>query len=205
MVSGSGSVVVVGAVVLRWLGGQNGVELALRIGQHFGCSFDLLCGAEPPDLADLADDFGDIGDLLTTRVAQPANGWFAFMSLLRLCVDDGVEFALVDNARFRADPDDVLSQLFQAWGLPYDDAVTSWTDLESIRPRIVMSDLAAGPEYDWYYARTLGSTDGIVRTDRPLVPLERFPDVLRGETDGHLTIDQAVAWYEMLLARPEVL
>jgi hypothetical protein len=151
------------------------------------------------------DDFSEIEDLLTTRVAQPANGWFAFMSLLRLCVDDGVEFALVDNARFRADPDDVLSQLLRAWGLPYDAALTSWTDLESIRPRIVMSDLAAGPEYDWYYARTLGSSDGIVRTDRPPVPLERFPDILRGEADGHLTIDQAVAWYEQLLAMPEVL
>ena len=68
MVSGSGSVVDVGAVVLRWLGGQNGVELALRIGQHLGGPFDLLCGAEPPDLADLSDEFGD----MAAEVASPA-------------------------------------------------------------------------------------------------------------------------------------
>ena len=79
------------------------------------------------------------------------------------------------------------------------------TDLEAIRPRIVMSDLAAGSEYDWYYARTLGSSDGIIRTDQPLVPLDRFPSNLRGDVDQYLTIDQAVEWYELLLKRPEVL
>lgn len=152
-----------------------------------------------------ANDFSDLGDVLTTRVSQPANGWYAFLSLLHLCAAEGIEFALVDNARFRADPDDVLSKLSAAWGIPYDDALTSWTDLEHIRPRIVMSDLALGSEYDWYYARTLGSSEGIVRIDRPPVPLDRFPEILRGVSDEHLTIDTAVEWYEMLQRRPEVL
>jgi hypothetical protein len=151
------------------------------------------------------NDFADLGDILTTRVSQPANGWYAFLSLLHLCEEDGIEFALVDNARFRDDPDDVLAKLTGAWGLEYDDSLTSWTDLEHIRPRIVMSDLALGSEYDWYYARTLGSSDGIIRTDQPPVDLDRFPDILRGDSDEHLTIDQAVEWYETLLKRPEVL
>lgn len=156
--------------------------------------------------AALADnDFSHLGDVLTTRVSQPANGWYAFLSLIELCDDEGVEYVLVDNARFRADPEGVLADLLGAWGLPFDDALTTWTDLEPVRPRIVMSPLAAGPEYDWYYARTLGSSEGIVRVDRPPVPLERFPDVLRGEPDEHLTIDQAVEWYEALLQRPEVI
>jgi hypothetical protein len=152
-----------------------------------------------------ANDFSALGDVLTTRVSQPANGWYAFVSLLHMCLEEDVEFALVDNARFRAEPDDVLAKLSNAWGFAYDDALTTWTDLEHIRPRIVMSDLALGSEYDWYYARTLGSKDGIVRVDRPPVPLDRFPPVLRGESDEHLTIDQAVKWYEMLRRRPEVL
>ena len=152
-----------------------------------------------------ANDFSDLGDVLTTRVSQPSNGWYAFLSLLNLCEEEGIEFALVDNARFRGEPDDVLGKLTNAWGLEYDDALTSWTDLEHIRPRIVMSELALGAEYDWYYARTLSSKDGIVRTDQTPVPLERFPDILRGESDDHLTIDQAVEWYDMLTKRPEVL
>lgn len=152
-----------------------------------------------------ANDFSDLGDILTSRVSQPANGWYAFLSLLNMCEEEGIEFALVDNARFREEPDDVLAKLTGAWGLEYDDALTSWTDLEHIRPRIVMSELALGSEYDWYYASTLGSKDGIVRTDQPPVPLDRFPNILRGESDEHLTIDQAVEWYEMLRQRPEVL
>ena len=119
--------------------------------------------------------------------------------------EEGIDFALVDNARFREEPDEVLARLTGAWGLEYDDALTSWTDLEHIRTRIVMSELALGAEYDWYYARTLSSKDGIVRTDQPPVPLDRFPDMLRGESDELLTIDQAVEWYEMLRQRPEVL
>ena len=83
--------------------------------------------------------------------------------------------------------------------------MTTWENLAEAQPRVVMSPLAAGPEYDWYYARTLGSTGGIVRTDREPVPLERFPEELRGTSEDHLTIDQAVAWYEELLARPETL
>jgi len=149
--------------------------------------------------------FSELGDVLTTRVSQPANGWFTFLSLLHLCVEDGIDFALVDNAQFRADPDAVLTKLATSWGIPFDPALTTWTDLEHIRPRIVMSDLALGSEYDWYYARTLGSSEGIIRTDQPPVALERFPTVLRGESSEHLTIDTAVEWYETLLQRPEVL
>ena len=151
------------------------------------------------------NDFSNIGDILTTRVSQPGNGWATFKSLVDLCAAEGIEFMIVDNARFRTDPDHVLREMCRRWDVEYDDSMTTWTNLDEARPRVTMSDLASGPEYDWYYARTLGSTGGIVRVDRPPVPIERFPDELRGESDDVLTIDRATAWYEELLVRPETI
>jgi hypothetical protein len=152
-----------------------------------------------------ANDFTEIGDILTTKVAQPDNGCYSLLSAMNLCRDEGIDFMIIDNARFRADPDGILAQMCDRWGHEYDDAMTGWDDLAEAKPRVAMSDLAAGPEYDWYYARTLESTNGIIRTDRELVPLERFPTILRGESNGHLTIDTAVEWYETLLALPQTL
>jgi hypothetical protein len=152
-----------------------------------------------------ANDFTEIGDILTTKVAQPDNGFYSFLSLINLCHDEGIDFVIVDNARFRADPDGILAQMCGRWGHEYDDAMTNWDDLAEAKPRVAMSELAAGPEYDWYYARTLESTNGIIRTDQEPVPLERFPTILRGESTDHLTIDTAVEWYEELLALPQTL
>lgn len=152
-----------------------------------------------------SNDFTNLGNTLTTRVTQPDNGWYSFISLVDLCQQEGIEFTIIDNARFRAGPDRILAQLCQRWGHEYDEAMTSWQDLSEARPRVVMSDLAAGPEYDWYYAATLGSSGGIVREDREPLDADRFPEILRGESDDHLTIDEAVVWYEMLLDRPETL
>lgn len=151
------------------------------------------------------NDFSDLGDILTTRVTQPDNGWYSFMSLVNRCREEDIEFVIVDNGQFRSDPDRVLAQMCQSWGHDFDDAMTTWDDLSEAIPRIVMSDLAAGPEYAWYYAQTLGSTGGIIRTDKEPVPLDRFPNVLRGESEDHLTIDTAVEWYQMLLALPETI
>ncbi len=151
------------------------------------------------------NDFSDLGDVLTTRVTQPDNGWYSFMSLVNLCRDENIDFVIVDNARFRNDPDRVLSQMCRRWGHDFDDAMTTWDELSEAKPRVVMSELAAGPEFAWYYARTLGSTGGIIRTDQEPVPLDRFPKVLRGESTDYLTIDTAVEWYETLLALPETL
>ena len=169
--------------------------------------------AENPDSADAGrfhdaldgNDFSDLGEILTTRVTQPDNGCYSFMSLVNHCREKDVEFVIVDNDRFRKDPDLVLAQLCQRWGHDFDDAMTTWSDLSEAIPRVVMSDLAAGPEYDWYYAGTLGSTGGIIRTDQEPVPLDRFPEILRGESDDHLTIDTAVEWYQTLLALPETI
>jgi len=152
-----------------------------------------------------ANDFTEIGDILTTKVTQPDNGSYSFLSLINLCRDDGIDFVIVDNARFRADPDGILAKMCSRWGHEYDDAMTSWDDLAEAKPRVAMSELAAGPEYDWYYARTLESTNGIIRTDREPVPLDRFPAILRGKSTDHLTIDTAVEWYETLLALPETI
>ena len=152
-----------------------------------------------------ANNFTEIGDILTTKVTQPDNGSYSFLSLINLCRDDGIDFVIVDNALFRADPDALLAQMCNRWGHEYDDAMTTWTNLADAKPRVAMSNLAAGPEYDWYYARTLESTNGIIRTDREPVALERFPTILRGDSTDHLTIDTAVEWYETLLALPETL
>jgi len=152
-----------------------------------------------------ADDFSDLGDLLTARVTQPDNGWYSFISLINLCRDEGIEWVIVDNARFRDDPDGILGQLCRRWGHEYDDAMTTWQDLSEAKTRIVMSDLAAGPEYQAYYATTLSSTGGIVREDRKPLDLDHFPESLRGRSEEHLTIDEAVDWYQTLLALPETL
>ena len=83
--------------------------------------------------------------------------------------------------------------------------MTNWTSLEPVLPRVVMSDLALGDEYEWYYSGTLGSSRGIrPETHIPVDP-ERFPPELRGVSDQHLTIHEAVTWYELLLSRPETL
>jgi hypothetical protein len=151
------------------------------------------------------NDFTEIGDILTTKVTQPDNGSYSFLSLINLCRDEGIDFVIVDNAGFRADPDEILAEMCSRWGHQYDDAMTTWEDLAEAKPRVAMSELAAGPEYEWYYARTLESTNGIIRTDREPVPLNRFPAILRGESTDHLTIDTAVEWYELLLALPQTL
>lgn len=151
------------------------------------------------------DDFTELGTFLTTQVVQPDNGCYSFMSLLDLCEEEEIEYVIVDNARFRREPARVLSRLCDRWGLDLDPAMTDWRDLTEALPRVVMSELASGPEYEWYYAGTLGSTEGIIREDRQPLPLHRFPEVLRGESDEHFTIDDAVAWYESLLAHPATL
>ena len=152
-----------------------------------------------------ADDFGDLGDILTTRVTHPDNGWLPFMSLVNLCRNENIEFVIVDNARFRDNPDRILAQMCERWGHDYDDALTTWTDLSEAKPRVVMTSLAAETEYQAYYADTFASSGGIIREDRDPLPLDRFPEILRGESEEHLTIDQAVEWYERLLDLPETL
>ncbi len=169
--------------------------------------------ATDPEVADAdrirtalaAHDYRALGDVLTERVRQPDNGWCGFMSLIGLCVDEGLDFVIVDNERFRADPDSILRLMCERWGLTYDDAMTTWDDLSAALPRVVMSELALGPEYEWYYAQTLASTGGIVRVDRKPLDVGRFPEELRGDRTDLLTIDRAEEWYEALLGREELM
>ena len=149
-------------------------------------------------------DYSHLGDLLTEEVEPPGNGWCSFVSLIELCRDEGIDHVLVDNGRLRADPDGVLADLCERWGLAYDPALTQWDDLSEAIPRVVMSDLASGPEYEWYYENTLSSRDGIRRTDRDPLDVARFPAELRGPAAGLLTIDDAVAIYRQLLEELEV-
>ena len=151
------------------------------------------------------DNFVDLGTLLTQSVEPADNGWFALLSLVDTCRREGIEYVIVDNAGFRRHPDAVLAQLCGLWGLEYDPAMTAWSDLRDAHPRIVMSDLASGPEYGWYYERTLSTSEGIVRTDREPLPVGRFPPLLRGTSANWLTIDEAVKWYHLLLEQSHVL
>ena len=150
------------------------------------------------------DDFIHVGDLLAT-VKPPDNGFYAYLELLSHCLDDGIDFVIVDNARFRRDPDAVLRKLCERLDITYDRAMTTWTDLSRARGRVVMSDLALEEEYPSYYAGTFESSHGIVRKDRSPLPIDRFPDALRRPGGSLLSIEEAVTWYHMLLARPETL
>jgi hypothetical protein len=150
-------------------------------------------------------DYSMVGDLVTERVVAPDNGWLAFMDMIGTCRSEGIEFLIVDNARFREDPDGVLSTLCAAWGVSFHERMTAWQGLDEVIPRIVMSDLARESEFDGYYASTLGSRRGIVRRDRQPTPLHHFPAELRGDPGDRLGIEAAVAWYRALLEQPETI
>jgi hypothetical protein len=161
--------------------------------------------AEAARAALTADDFSSLGDYLTRHVRPADNGWYAFLSLLEMCNQEGIDYVLVDNTRFREDPEATLRELCVRLGVGFDTAMTEWTNLDEARSRIVMSDLALGEEYEWYYAGTLGSDRGILpETHNPIDPT-RFPAELRGVSDQFLTIDEAVTWYQLLLTRPETM
>jgi hypothetical protein len=83
-------------------------------------------------------------------------------------------------------------------------ALLSLVDLSEAIPRVHMSDLASGPEYEWYYETTLSSEGGIIAKDRAPLPLDRFPDALRSRPPGRITIDRAVEWYRSLLGDHDV-
>ena len=151
-----------------------------------------------------SDDFSALGDILTS-VTPADNGWLATLSLIQCCVEEGIDFVVVDNGRFRTDPESMLAQICDRLGLPFDPHLTDWNDLSEIRDRVVMGELARGEEYQHYYRRTIDSTSGIVRQDRPLLEPGRFPPELRGHGDGPVTLDEAATWYHMLIAREEAL
>ena len=153
-----------------------------------------------------ADDFSALGTLLTESVRPADNGFYAFMALLDLCVREGIEFVLVDNTRFREAPEATMRTLCERMDIMYTPEIVEWTDLQPVLPRVVMSDLARGEEYRWYYEGTLGSSQGIRPERSTRVERDRFPEILRGAGDDDLlTIDEAVTWYQLLLARPDTL
>ncbi len=151
------------------------------------------------------DDFTGLGTHLTESVRPADNGFYAFMALLDLCVREGIDFVLVDNTRFRADPEATMRTLCERMDISYSPEIVEWTDLEPVLPRVLMSDLAQGDEYRWYYETTLASSQGIQPERSTRVDRSRFPEQLLGVSDHFLTIDEAVTWYQLLLARPETL
>ena len=169
--------------------------------------------AETPDDPEAAaagaalesDDFSELGNYLTQRVRPADNGFYAFVSLMDMCNRESIEFVIVDNTRFRERPDATLRTLCHRLGTDFDPNMTRWTDLEAVLPRVAMTDLALGEEYQWYYADTLGSQEGIQTEIHELIDPSRVPEQLRGTSDAHLTIDEAVTWYQLLLNRPETL
>ena len=150
-------------------------------------------------------DFSNVGDLLTGRVRPPDNGWFAFLAAVEHCRDRGIDHVIIDNTRFRNHPGEILREVSRRWSIPYDERLTTWQTLDTVQDRVVMGEMARTAEYEWYYARTMGSRYGIIRADDDLLEAARFPRELRGETADGLSIDEAVTWYRALLTRPEVL
>ena len=161
--------------------------------------------AEAARTALVEDDFSHMDDYLTQRVRPADNGFYALISLMDLCDREGIEYAIVDNARFREHPEATLRTLCDRLDVDFDPIMTRWTDLEAVLPRVAMNDLALGEDYQWYYAATLGSHAGIQAETGNLLEVSRVPAQLRGTGDGHLTIDEAVTWYLLLLNRPETL
>jgi hypothetical protein len=150
-------------------------------------------------------DYAPLGEFLTTSVRPPDNGFYSFIWMLDLCLREGIDFILVDNTRFRDRPEATLRALCERLDVAFDPAMVEWSNLDMIRERIVMSDLASGDEYRWYYEGTVGSRTGIRPETHEPVPGTRFPDVLRGVGGEHLSIDEATTWYRLLLSRPEAL
>lgn len=161
--------------------------------------------AEAARAALAADDFSGLGRFLTERVRPPDNGFYAFLSLIELCDRAGIEYVIIDNTRFRDHPEPTLRSLCEHLQIDFDFAMVDWTTLDATRSRIVMSDLALGEEYEWYYAGTIGSDRGILPETHVPVDASRFPDELRGVGGRYLTVDEAVTWYRLLLDRPETM
>ncbi len=157
------------------------------------------------DAALIDNDFSNVGDLLTERVRPPDNGWFAFLTAIERCRSGGIDHVIIDNTRFREHPEAVFREVCRRWGIPFDERLTTWQTLDAVQDRVVMGEMARNAEYEWYYARTLGSQHGIIRADDDLLDPACFPAELRGESVDGLTIDEAVTWYRDLLTRPEVL
>ncbi len=165
---------------------------------------------EHPDAARMhqaveESDYSQVGDILRDRVVQPDNGWLAFTDVIEMCRREGKAVSIVENARFRADPEAVLGSLCRGWGVAFSRAMVEWDTLDPVLGRVVMSRLAAETEYEGYYSGTLGSRGGIRRTDSEPLPLDRFPAELRSGGSAPVSIDEAVAWYRELLEAPEVL
>ena len=152
-----------------------------------------------------ADDFSSMGRYLSQSVRPVDNGFHAFVALIDHCHRHGIEYLIVDNTRFREHPDDSVRAMCERLGIPFDPAMTAWSDLADVRSRVVMSDLATGEEYDWYYAGTLSSSQGIEPESHIPLDRARFPAELLGTSDELLTIDEAELWYQLLLDRPETL
>ena len=152
-----------------------------------------------------ADDFSSMGRHLSQSVRPADNGFHAFVALIDHCHSHGIEYVIVDNTRFRGHPDDSVRAMCERLGIPFDPAMTAWSDLAEVRSRVVMSDLATGEEYDWYYAGTLSSSQGIEPESHVPLDRARFPAELLGTSDELLTIDEAELWYQLLLDRPETL
>lgn len=166
---------------------------------------DTAANMETARRALAEDDFSGLGSYLTESVRPADNGFYAFIAMLGMCVRESIDFVIVDNTRFRAQPEATLRELCSRLRVEFEPDMTEWTNLQAVLPRVVMSDLALGDEYQWYYAQTLASDRGIQPESRPLLSPTRFPEPLRGLSDQYLTIDEAVTWHQLLLMRPETL
>jgi hypothetical protein len=150
-------------------------------------------------------DFQAVGEILSAAARPLDNGWVAFLAMISMCLDEGIDHVVVTNDRFRDQPGATMQSLCELLGVAYDPAVVTWRNLSEALPRVVMGPMAREDEYEWYYSRTLGSQEGILRADDPLVDPSLFPPAFRGVQPGGLTIDDAVTCYQSLLSRPEVL
>ena len=134
-----------------------------------------------------AKDYSEVDDLLTEDVFPLyRTGWTDFAAQADLCRRLGLDFAVVETTRFRADPERTLRHLCPRLGLEYEEGMLRWEASSALPP-------GALERHANWYAR-VGASTGILPPRERVLDLARFPRRFR----EHLP--QALATYELLLS-----
>ncbi len=133
-----------------------------------------------------AKDYSELDDLLTEGVFPLfRTGWTDFAHQADLCRRLGLDFAVVETTRFRADPEATLRHLCPRLGLDYEDGMLQWEASSALPP-------GALERHANWYAR-VGASTGVLPPQERVLELAQFPRRFR----EHLP--EALATYELLL------
>ena len=97
------------------------------------------------------------------------SGWELLSAQLEHCRREGIVHLLVDSADFRGQPDAVLPQVLERFGLPYSGECLRWHACEEVE----LDNLDG--QHRHLYGEVLAST-GIKPDEAPIPALESFPE-----------------------------